>query len=140
MGEVTRPDLEAYALLLAEAAALRSEDPHRKVGAAILGEDGRVMATGYNGPPAGIDFEPALWGNREYVRAYTLHAEANALRYVLPGEGWVLASTLEPCLECLKAARAQGIRRVIFHEYASGYWTRGAAKLTRLYEMDVRRV
>lgn len=44
---MTRPTLEQYALSLAEAAALRSEDPHRKVGAVVLEAGGVVLATGY---------------------------------------------------------------------------------------------
>ena len=37
-------------MTLAHAAALRSEDPYRKVGAAALDADNRVIGTAYNGP------------------------------------------------------------------------------------------
>ena len=36
-------------MTLAHAAALRSEDPYRKVGAAALDADNRVIGTAYNG-------------------------------------------------------------------------------------------
>lgn len=118
-----RPSLEEYALALAVAAASRAEDPHRKVGAAILGHQGEVLATGYNGTPAGA---PPLsltgWEDRDLVRDLTIHAEANALRYVRPGEGAILASTLRPCVECLKATRAQGIRDVVYGDAPSSRW------------------
>lgn len=118
-----RPSLERYALDLAQAASGRSEDPHRKVGAAILGPLGEVLAMGYNGPPSGVDLTHDQWADRDFVRLVIIHAEQNALRYVRPGEGALLASTLRPCLDCLKAARAQGIRRVVYLNTPSEYWT-----------------
>lgn len=118
----SRPTLEAYALELARAAATRSEDPHRKVGAALLGADGRVLATGYNGPPAGVDLDALLWTDRDLVRQVTIHAEANALRFVRPGEAALLATTLRPCLECVKAARAQGVSRIVYADEPGPRW------------------
>jgi len=138
---LTRPSLEAYALDLAKAAATRSEDPHRQVGACVLGARGEVLATGYNGPPAGIDFSPEEWADRDFVRAHALHAEANALRYVLPGQGAILATTLAPCAECLKAARAQGIRMVVFRDFASTYWTPQATQaIAWRFGMELRMI
>ncbi len=135
MEALNRPTLGEYALALATAAATRSEDPHRKVGAAILGPAGEVLATGYNGTPAGSPpLSPEEWEDRDLVRDLTIHAEANALRFVRPGEGVLLASTLQPCLECLKAIRAQGIRRVVYGELAGERWL---AKAHVLVFLDV---
>ena len=109
-----RPSLDEYALRLAAAAASRSEDPRRQVGAAVLGRRGEVLALGYNGPPAGIDLVPWEWSERALANSLTIHAEVNALRYVRPGEGRLMASTYGPCAECIKATAAMGIKRIVF--------------------------
>lgn len=105
---------EEYAVALAQAAALRSEDPYVKVGAAVLRADHSVAALGYNGAPPGVELD---WTDRDARRIRVIHAEANALRFVRPGEGALLATTLMPCIECLKLTRAHGIRHVVFAEH-----------------------
>lgn len=110
-----------YALRLAETAALRSEDPKRQVGAALLRTDNTVAALGYNGPPAGVDFPADWWrplrgpGPRK-VHDYVIHAEVNALRYVVPGEATLMASTYLPCVDCIKTAVAQGVKTIVYRE------------------------
>lgn len=114
MGPRPRPGIPEYALALAAAAATRSEDPKTQVGAAVLDSRGAVLALGYNGPPSGVEVED--WGHRGNVRLVVVHAEANALRYVRPGEAALLAATRMPCAECLKAAAAQGIREIVYRD------------------------
>jgi dCMP deaminase len=105
---------EEYAVALAHAASLRSEDPYVKVGACILRADHSVAALGYNGAPPGVELD---WTDRDARRVRVIHAEANALRFVRPGEGVLMATTLMPCVECLKLTRAHGIDHVVFAEY-----------------------
>jgi dCMP deaminase len=104
---------ENYALSLAKAAAQKSKDPWRKVGAVILRQDNSVAAVGYNGFPSGMLED---WSNRDERRALVVHAEQNALRYTTPGEGSLIAVTTLPCNDCLKAIAAYGIRRVVYGE------------------------
>lgn len=117
----TRPSWDEYAITLARAAATRSEDPYIKVGAVALREDHSVASLGYNGAPSGVELD---WSNRDERRKRVLHAEANALRYVQPGElaGGMLATTHLPCLECLKAARAQGVTDVLYENDIPDYY------------------
>lgn len=135
-----RPSIEEYALTLAIAAASRSEDPKRKVGACVIGHFGEVIALGYNGPPSGIDLTKSEWEDREFVRLVTVHAEANALRYVRPGEAAMLASTYQPCADCLKLARAQGIFDVIFATPSSDRWRTDSERVAERLGMNVRRM
>jgi dCMP deaminase len=72
-----------YAMELAKAAALRSEDPYRKVGACILRYDNTVAAIGYNGAPPGVEIN---WSDRDERRRRVSHAESAALRYIKPHE------------------------------------------------------
>lgn len=104
---------EEYALEIARTVRLRSEDPWTQVGACILREDNTVASVGYNGAPAGIDID---WSNREMRLAYVIHAEINALRYVRPGEGRIIAVTLLPCSACLTAIAAQKIKKIVYGE------------------------
>ena len=46
---MSRLPIPQYVMALAHVAALRSEDPYRKVGAAALDKDNRVIGTAYNG-------------------------------------------------------------------------------------------
>ena len=107
---------EEYALHIATAAALRSEDPYEQVGACVLRLDYSVAGIGYNGAPSGIEID---WSDRDKRRERVVHAEVNALRYVRPDEGYILACTLMPCQDCLKAAASFGIERIVYREVYS---------------------
>jgi dCMP deaminase len=109
-----RPNLATYALALAGVAAIRSEDPHRKVGTALLRKDGTIAGLGYNGAPPGVDL--TTWQDRDARRDWVIHAEVNALRYVTPGEVWLLASTSLPCSVCMLQIAAYGVAHVIYRD------------------------
>lgn len=96
---------------LARTAALRSEDPHRKVGTCLVRADHTVAALGYNGAPSGVEID---WENRDERRGWVLHAESNALRYVTPGEITLLVTTSLPCATCMLLIASYGIREVVY--------------------------
>jgi dCMP deaminase len=98
-------------VLLAEAAAARSEDPFLKVGCSLIRHDRTVASVGYNGAPPGINID---WDDRDERRKKVVHAEANALRYVTPQEVLFAATTYMPCLECVRAFAAYGVKYVIY--------------------------
>jgi dCMP deaminase len=104
---------DEYAMSIAETVAQKSKDPWHKVGAVILREDNSVASVGYNGFPQGV---PEDWNNRDKRRLLVIHAEQNALRYLKPGEGKTLYTTLLPCNDCLKSIAAYQIKRVLFKE------------------------
>lgn len=100
--------------MLAATAAVRSEDPYRQVGTALMRSDGTIAALGYNGAPPGVD--TVDWADRDGRRAWVIHAEANALRYVRPGEVELLASTSLPCGACMVQVAAYGIHQVVYRD------------------------
>jgi dCMP deaminase len=102
-----------YALEVAFTVARKSKDPWRKVGACLLRADNTLAAVGYNGFPAGMEED---WADRDERRKLVVHAEQNALRYVVPGECALLAVTLLPCNDCLKVVAAYGIKKIVFAE------------------------
>jgi dCMP deaminase len=106
-----RPNWEEYALIIAEAASSRSEDPFVKVGACALRHDNSVASVGYNGAPPGKTIN---WENRDERRAKVSHAENSCLRYIKPGECRILAVTESPCPVCLIQIVSYGIETVVF--------------------------
>jgi len=100
-----------YALGIARAAALRSEDPYVQVGAVVLRSDHSVAGIGYNGAPSGVEID---WPDRDRRRLYVIHAEANALRWTTPDEvkGGMIISTHHPCGSCLTLIASYGIKEV----------------------------
>lgn len=106
-----RPSWEEYAMILAHAASMRSEDPYVKVGACVLRHDYSVAALGYNGPPSGVSID---WSNRDERRPKVIHAEKNALRYVKPDEGKLIAVTLLPCSTCMAEIAANRIKTILY--------------------------
>lgn len=125
MSKLRRIDFDRYALCLAWMAAQRSEalstnaDDEfvpRKVGAAVLSHENRVLSLGYNG------FAPGYTPSAEFYRdpnkrvKYIVHAETNALVGVKRGEARTIAVTLSPCAGCAQQIVAQEIKRVIYGE------------------------
>jgi len=98
---------------LANAAASRSEDPYRKVGTCLMRADHTVAALGFNGAPSGVEID---WSNRDERRQWVLHAEANALRYVVPGEVTMVVTTSLPCPSCMLLIGSYGIREVYYRD------------------------
>jgi len=108
---VSRLSWEQYGLALARTASLRSEDPWHQVGTALLRADRTVAALGYNGAPSGVEID---WDDRDMRRKFVIHAEANAFRYVKPGEVALMCTTMMPCLNCLLLAASYRIPRIIY--------------------------
>lgn len=108
-----RLDKITWYLELAKTAALRSEDPYKKVGAVAIRPDGSIAAVSYNGTPPKIEID---WSDRDARRPYIIHAEMNVARYIKPHECNKVAITLSPCVDCLKNMSAYGIEDIYFLE------------------------
>ena len=108
---MTRLTWDQYALNIAHAVKARSEDPFLQVGAVLMRPDHSIAAVGYNGAPPGVDID---WSDRDNRRAHVIHAEANALRFVRPGEVHTVASTTLSCAQCMLLLSSYGIHRVVY--------------------------
>lgn len=114
---MNRISWDEYALNLASAASLRSEDPYVKVGSCVLSKDHRVLSVGYNGLPPGLNVSPDFWNDRDKRRPMMIHAEVNSLSLVKrTDEPTLLACTLLPCTSCAQMIAAYGIKRVVFRD------------------------
>lgn len=113
---------------ITEMVASRSTCLRRHVGA-ILVKEKRILATGYNGAPAGLPHCEVVGCLREnsHIPSGTrhelcrgLHAEQNAIlqaaHYGIPIAGSVLYCTNKPCVICAKMIINAGITEVIYGE------------------------
>ncbi len=121
-----RPSWDDYFLMLAKLAATRSTCLAFPVGAVIV-KNKQVLATGYNGSPAGSAHcteqgycYPGLSScdASKTMPSRAVHAEANATaqaaKHGISTDGASIYVTLEPCLSCLKLIISAGIREVFY--------------------------
>lgn len=107
---------DEYFMGVAELSAKRSKDPNTQVGACIVNLDKRIIGTGYNGMPMGIDnvFSWEREGPKTKYK-YVVHAELNAiLNNTQNLKGCSIYTTLFPCSECAKAIVQAGIVGVYY--------------------------
>jgi len=124
------------AIKIAQDASLRSEDPFKKVGAAIFNKEGRLLSIGYNGLQPKQKISKKFWRDRDERRKYVIHAETNALscltRYDSP---YLLACTLLPCSTCAINISSYGIRKIIYlEEYQKDML---AKKIFKFYNINI---
>jgi len=120
-----RPSWDDYFMQVAGVVATRSTCLRRRVGAVlVLGK--RILATGYNGAPAGVPHCSDAGCLREQLGVPSgerhelcrgLHGEQNAMlqaaRYGIRIEGATLYTTYVPCSMCAKMAINSGIVRIV---------------------------
>ena len=102
---------------------------NRHVGAVIV-KDNRVMATGYNGAPAGIQSceekgeclrrKLNIPSGTQHELCFAVHAEQNAViqaaKFGININGSTLYCTHQPCVICAKIIINAGIKRVVYKE------------------------
>lgn len=103
---------------LAREVSTWSKDPSSKIGAVIVNDRRRILATGYNGFPEGIDDSEERLNNREEKYPRIIHAEMNVLLNALKNGVSVEGATLyvyglPVCPDCTKSIIQAGIRRIV---------------------------
>ena len=140
-----RPSWDTYFMQIAHLVATRATCQRRQVGALIV-RDKRILATGYNGAPRGLEHCPPEGPQHDWplgcMRAghciRSLHAEQNALLQAamlgIPCEGSTFYVTCQPCNQCAKMLINAGIVRVI---YEGDYPDEFSLQLFRDSKMEV---
>ncbi|MGI5951436.1 MAG: deoxycytidylate deaminase [Brooklawnia sp.] len=132
---ITVPGWDDYFLGIAAAVSARAKCTRRRVGAVLVSNDRRIIATGYNGAapgrpdclegacPRGMLSYDQVPGLGDYDRPGTpgfciaIHAEVNALLFATRDtKGSTAYITDEPCPGCRKALAAAGIMRAVWPE------------------------
>lgn len=109
---------DEYFMSIAKIVALRSSCSRKKVGA-ILIKGKKILGTGYNGAPAGIEncLEiGCLMKNDGCVR--TIHAEINVILQTdnCDRQNATLYTTTRPCWNCANIIANSGIVEVVYAE------------------------
>lgn len=115
-----------------------SKDPSSQIGAVIVDDERRILATGYNGFPRGIADTEERLNSKEDKYPRVVHAEMNALLSALYNGVSVKGATLyvwglPVCADCTKSVIQAGIRRVVitYPEYAPEKWQKQWNELSR---------
>ena len=123
-----RPSWNEYFASITRMVATRSTCLRRHVGA-ILVKEKRILATGYNGAPAGLKHcievgclreDASIPSGTRHELCRALHAEQNAIvqaaRYGIPIAGSTLYCTNKPCVICSKMLINAGIKTIFYDE------------------------
>ena len=124
-----RLDWDQYFMQICRVVAQRSTCNRAAVGAVIV-RDRTILATGYNGSPAGMPHCTEAGcliytsrtpdGEEEENCFRTIHAEINAIaqaaRHGVMIAGSDIYITHSPCIHCLKTLINTGIRRVCYEK------------------------
>ena len=123
-----RPSWDEYFMEMAEVAQKRSTCLRRQVGAVIV-KDKRIMATGYNGVPTGIEHcevrgclrdKLGVPSGQRHELCRGLHAEQNAIIQAAHlGQsiaGGTLYCTHQPCVICAKMIINAGLKRIVIRD------------------------
>ena len=103
-----------------------SKDPSRKIGAVAIGENRRILSTGYNGFPASIEDDHFRLHDRNEKYKYVVHAEKNCI-YNACHNGISLNGSslyvwgLPICSECAKGVIQVGISKVYYSYRMENY-------------------
>ncbi|MGE5546094.1 MAG: deoxycytidylate deaminase [Solirubrobacterales bacterium] len=105
-----------YFMGFARHAAAKSKDPSTQVGAVVIGPDGEIRATGFNGLPRGVaDLPERMERPAKYL--WTSHAEENlvahAARVGVSLKGCTVYVTHFPCSRCARSLIQAGISAVV---------------------------
>lgn len=143
-----RPSWDEYFMQITRQVATRSTCLRRQVGAIIV-HNKRIIATGYNGGPAGMAHcldvgclreQRGIPSGQQQELCRGIHAEQNAIiqaaRYGLPIDGSVLYCTTQPCVLCAKMIVNAGIVELV---YEQGYPDELARSILQESGMLVRR-
>ncbi len=119
----SRISFDAYAMQICHTVALRATCRHRDQGAIIV-KDRRIVATGYNGAPPGMEdcLQSGFCSKEEELpcRAEGLHGESNALISAAKAGVSIAGATLyciySPCHACCNMIKTAGIDTIVFED------------------------
>ena len=121
-----RPSWDEYFMDIANHVATRSTCIRRHIGSVVV-RDKRILATGYNNVPSGVEHcttrgclrdELGIASGERHELCRGIHAEQNAIaqaaRNGVSIEGATVYCTHQPCVLCAKLMINAGIREIVF--------------------------
>jgi dCMP deaminase len=149
--EMSRPSWDAYFMTITRQVAERSTCLRAKVGAVIV-RDRSILATGYNGSPAGLPhcteagcliYESRTPDGEIEQNCYrTIHAEINAITQAAKNGSAIrdadIYITHTPCIHCLKVLINTGIRAVYYEKEYKLHTVADLMKYARIKLVQVK--
>lgn len=142
-----RPSWDEYFMELTTVVSKRSTCLKRQVGAIVV-KDYRVLTSGYNGAPKGIEHcgkrgcirkDMKVPSGQRHELCRGLHAEQNAIIQAawhgVKIEGATMYCTYQPCIICVKMMINSGIKGLV---YSGGYPDELAAEMLKESKIKVR--
>jgi dCMP deaminase len=135
-----RPSWEDYLLGLAFVVSTRSHDAETQHGCVIVDERHKILGTGYNGFPPGIN-EEGLPTRRPEKYPWMLHSERNCLDNMKERPiGTTAFVTGKPCVPCLHSMWTNGVRTVYYADLGDKKsWQKETDETNRLFDDFVQR-
>ena len=124
---------------LARYISTASKDPSTQTGAVIVDNTRRVISTGYNGFPVGVEDHPERYANRELKYKMIVHCERNALLFAREAlhsctlYTWPFMS----CSVCAAMVIQSGIKRCVapeIPEHLRERWAEDMALSAQMFE------
>jgi len=113
------PSWDVWFLQLVYLVASKSKDPRTKIGAIIV-RDNRIISTGYNGLPHGVDDTILARHERPEKYLWYEHGERNSLfnaaKYGINTENASLYTNAMPCADCARGIIQAGIKQIYVHK------------------------
>lgn len=144
-----RPSWDEYFMQMAHLVSKRATCIRRRVGA-VLVRDKRILATGYNGAPSGLEHCLDIGCLREKLKIPSgqrhelcrgLHAEQNALiqasLHGISVKDSVLYATNQPCIICAKMLINAGIKQIVIGD---GYPDELALDFLKQAKVKIRKI
>ncbi|MFC1767206.1 cytidine/deoxycytidylate deaminase family protein [Candidatus Margulisiibacteriota bacterium] len=145
----SRPSWDEYFMEITQVVAKRATCTKRNVGAVIV-KDHRVLSSGYNGTPKGIEHcdkrgclrkEQNVPSGQRHELCRGLHAEQNAIIQAAWHGVKIKDSTMycthQPCIICVKMMINAGIKELV---YSGGYPDKLAEEMLKESEIKVRKI
>lgn len=115
--ELLRINRDTMLMGVAQLVAQRGTCLRLQVGA-LVALDGRIISTGYNGAPAGMEHCNVSNCSWDKPCERTIHAEANAIvfaaRHGVKLDGSTLYTTYSPCKTCAGLIINAGVKLVVY--------------------------
>ncbi|MHB1323739.1 MAG: deoxycytidylate deaminase [Coriobacteriia bacterium] len=125
---MARPSWDEYFMAITGQVAERATCTRRHIGA-IMVKDKRILATGYNGTPAGLAHcdevgclreQRGIPSGTQHELCRGIHAEQNAViqaaRHGIAIDGATVYCTHQPCVLCAKILINAGVKEVVYRE------------------------
>lgn len=128
--------LQEWALGMAKHLAKLSKDPSSQVGAVIFDQKRRIVGSGYNGFPRGVEDRKDRLEDREKKYRMIVHAESNAIMFSNGDlEGATMVVTHPCCARCAAVTIQAGIKHVMWPKPSEAMALRWAEDFEAAAEM-----